>query len=52
MTGMCKKCKQEFNWEEEDALIKLQYGTKFIVPCPHCDKLNIVYVNKDAHSND
>lgn len=46
MESVCKKCQQSFKWEEKDALVKLQYGTKFIVPCPHCGKQNTVYVNK------
>ena len=45
MTSVCEKCKQEFEWEEEDALCKYKYGTKYLVPCPRCGKLTKVFVN-------
>lgn len=42
MIANCEKCKLPFHWEEDDALIKYKYGTKFITHCPHCDKLTVV----------
>ena len=45
MISVCEKCKQEFTWEEKDALCKYKYGTKYIVHCPHCDKLTKVFIN-------
>ena len=35
----CEYCHKMFNTTENDALVKYQYGTKYIVHCPHCDKL-------------
>ena len=45
--SICEKCKQSFSWNEKDALIKYKYGTKFIVHCPHCDKLTKVYIEEE-----
>ena len=45
MINICEKCKQEFAWEEKDALCKYNYGTKYTVPCPRCNKLTRVFVN-------
>lgn len=42
MKATCEKCHQSFNWSEEDALVKYKYGTKYIVHCPHCDRLTTV----------
>ena len=45
MISVCKKCNQEFEWEEESALCKYNYGTKYIVQCPHCGRLTKVIVH-------
>ena len=38
-TVICEKCNQSFKMHEDDALVKYQYGAKYVVHCPHCDKL-------------
>lgn len=42
MKASCEKCYQSFKWIEEDALVKYKYGTKYIVHCPHCNRLTTV----------
>lgn len=42
MTSKCEKCAQTFTWFEDDALVKYGYGDKYILHCPHCDKLTKV----------
>ena len=44
----CEKCKEPFRWYEKDALIKYKYGSKFIVHCPHCNKLTKVYKEEEG----
>ena len=39
MIATCEKCHNDFTWTEDDAIIKYYYGAKYIVHCPHCDKL-------------
>ena len=43
MISTCKKCKQEFEWTIEDAIVELDYGTKFIVPCAFCKSMTKVF---------
>jgi endogenous inhibitor of DNA gyrase (YacG/DUF329 family) len=43
MTTICIKCAKKFTWEETDAIVKDKYGTRYLVPCPHCKKINIIY---------
>lgn len=42
MISKCEKCKENFEWTEDDALVKYGYGDKYIVHCPYCDKLTKV----------
>ena len=42
MTSKCEKCGEVFEWFEDDALVKYGYGDKYIIHCPHCDKLTKV----------
>ena len=46
MKDICVKCGTKFEWMLDDAIIRYGCGNpKAIVPCPHCKKLNIVFVN-------
>lgn len=48
MISICNKCKQEFKWTIADAIVELDYGTRFIVPCPFCGSMTQVFKeNKD-----
>jgi endogenous inhibitor of DNA gyrase (YacG/DUF329 family) len=47
MTSNCEKCAQTFSWFEDDALVKYGYGDKYILHCPHCDKLTKVTKNSN-----
>ena len=38
MNSTCTKCKKNFEWQFDDALLVIGYG-KYYVPCPHCKKL-------------
>ena len=42
MTSRCEKCNEIFTWFEDDALVKYGYSDKYILHCPHCDKLTKV----------
>lgn len=44
-TASCEYCHKIFNITEKDALVKYKYGTKYIVHCPHCDKLTKVNID-------
>lgn len=43
--ALCEKCSNWFIFDTKDALVKYQYGSKYIVHCPHCNKLTKVSID-------
>jgi len=47
LKATCNRCNRKFYVSEKDALAQYDYGTKFLIACPHCGKLMKVKVKEE-----